>query len=87
MKKFKATMTQRAKAKSPAVSKYVRSGNAARSAAGNSANGVPLIAKQPQSKQQAAVSGGMFLHTEDAWSLAYFDQNDLHCRERLLFGS
>ena len=46
----------------------------------------PLINKQPQSKQQAAVAGGMFLHTDDAWSRAYFAPNDLHRLERELFG-
>ena len=45
-----------------------------------------LITKQPQSKQQAAVAKGMFLYTDDAWSLRYFDQNDLHCKEREVFG-
>jgi hypothetical protein len=44
------------------------------------------VNKQPQSKQQAAVEHGMFLYTNDAWSLRYFDQNDLHCREREVFG-
>lgn len=41
--------------------------------------------RQPQSKSAAAVQAGMFLHTDDAWSLAYFDPNDLHCLERKLF--
>ncbi len=45
-----------------------------------------LINKQPQSKQQAAIAHGMFLYTDDAWSLRYFDQNDLHCKEREVFG-
>jgi hypothetical protein len=45
-----------------------------------------LVNKQPQSKQQAAVANGMFLYTDDAWSLRYFDQNDLHCKEREVFG-
>jgi len=44
------------------------------------------IQKQPQSKTQAAVQGGMFLHTDDQWSLAYFDSGDLHCEEREFFG-
>ncbi len=44
-----------------------------------------LVNKQPQSKQQAAVARGMFLYTDDAWSLRYFDQNDLHCKEREVF--
>jgi len=41
---------------------------------------------QPQSKQQAAKQAGVFLHTDDSWSLAYFDSKDLHCVERELFG-
>jgi hypothetical protein len=45
----------------------------------------PLSA-QPQSKQQAAVAHGMFLYTDDAWSLQYFNQNDLHFKEREIFG-
>ncbi len=44
------------------------------------------INKQPQVKQQAAVTNGMFLYTDDAWSLRYFDENDLHCKEREVFG-
>jgi hypothetical protein len=44
------------------------------------------LQKEPQSKTQAAVQGGMFLHTDDKWSLAYFNSNDLHCEERELFG-
>jgi hypothetical protein len=28
----------------------------------------------------------MFLYTDDAWSLRYFDQNDLHFLEREVFG-
>jgi len=43
------------------------------------------LEKQPQSKNQAAVQSGMFLHTDDKWSLAYFDSNDLHCEEREFF--
>jgi hypothetical protein len=45
-----------------------------------------VVTKQPQVKQQAAVQKGMFLYTDDAWSLRYFDQNDLHCKEREVFG-
>jgi hypothetical protein len=44
------------------------------------------ITKQPQVKQQAAVANAMFLYTDDAWSLRYFDQNDLHFLEREVFG-
>jgi hypothetical protein len=46
----------------------------------------PRIAQQPRSKLQAAVSAGIFLSTTDAWAAAYFDSNDLHCMERVLFG-
>ena len=45
-----------------------------------------VVIKQPQVKQQAAVAHGMFLFTNDAWSLRYFDPNDLHCKEREVFG-
>jgi hypothetical protein len=44
------------------------------------------ITKQPEIKQQAAVAHGMFLYVDDAWSLRYFDQNDLHFKEREVFG-
>lgn len=46
----------------------------------------PPLAEQPAVKSQAARQGGMFLYTDDKWSLAYFDKNDLHCEERELFG-
>jgi hypothetical protein len=45
-----------------------------------------VVDKQPQQIQQAAVANGMFLYTDDAWSLRYFDQNDLHFKEREVFG-
>jgi hypothetical protein len=45
-----------------------------------------VVTKQPQVKQQAADANGMFLYTDDAWSLRYFDQNDLHFKEREVFG-
>ena len=44
------------------------------------------MAKQPQSKQQAALQAGMFLYLNDNWSAAYFNSDDLHCMERELFG-
>jgi hypothetical protein len=44
------------------------------------------VARQPQVKQLAAVAHAMFLYTVDAWSLRYFDQNDLHFLEREVFG-
>jgi hypothetical protein len=46
---------------------------------------VPL-GKQPQSKEQASTQAGVFLYTDDAWSMAYFNPSDLHCAERELFG-
>ncbi len=46
----------------------------------------PLVTAQPQSKQQAAVQSRMFLHTDDSWSQPYFNNSDLHCMERKLFG-
>ena len=51
---------------------------------GNGKNG--LITKQPEVKQEAAVAHGMFLYVDDAWSLRYFDQNELHFKEREVFG-
>ena len=57
----------------------------AKKAAATSPAKTPLVKKQPQSKLQAAVQAGMFLHTDDQWSLAYFNANDLHNEERELF--
>jgi hypothetical protein len=45
-----------------------------------------VVDKQPQQIQKAAVANGMFLYTDDAWSLRYFDPNDLHSKEREVFG-
>ena len=45
-----------------------------------------VVNKQPQVKQEAAVAGALFLHTDDAWALRYFDQDDLHFLEREVFG-
>jgi hypothetical protein len=39
----------------------------------------------PASKQQAAVSAGWFLSTNDRWAAPYFDAKDLHSVDRLLF--
>lgn len=41
---------------------------------------------QPQSKQAAAQQAHIYLHTDDAWSNAYWTSGDLHCEERVLFG-
>ncbi len=46
----------------------------------------PLVQKQPQSKQAAAIEAGIHLHTNDTWAAAYFNKDDLHCVERELFG-
>jgi hypothetical protein len=46
----------------------------------------PTVAKQPRSKQQAAVLAKMFLSTTDKWAQTYFDSKDLHSMERELFG-
>ena len=46
----------------------------------------PVIAKQPRSKQQAAIQAGMFLQTDDGWSARYFDATDLRYLDRELFG-
>lgn len=45
----------------------------------------PKVAKQPQSKPQAAAQAHLYLHTDDAWSQAYFNKDDLHYMERTLF--
>jgi hypothetical protein len=54
--------------------------------ANGSPDNKPLVARQPQSKKEAALKAGMFLHVDDKWSLAYFNEGDLHCMERKLFG-
>lgn len=46
----------------------------------------PLIQAQPQAAQIAAPQQGLFLFTNDSWSQNYFNNNDLHSLERLLFG-
>lgn len=42
--------------------------------------------KASASKQQAAVSAGWFLSTDDKWTQPYFDPHDLHSVDRQLFG-
>ena len=44
------------------------------------------LTTQPQSKSAAAQQAGMTLATNDKWSQAYWDPNDLHSKERELFG-
>ncbi|MGC2698508.1 MAG: hypothetical protein WA738_22190 [Candidatus Angelobacter sp.] len=85
-RKSTATRTGRAaSARTGSASARKSQGGASSKPAGSSSS-KPLVAKQPQSKQQAALQHGMFLYTGDAWSLAYFNSNDLHCVERELFG-
>jgi len=45
-----------------------------------------LISKQPRSEKDAALQAGIFLYTDDNWSADYFNDGDLHCMERELFG-
>jgi hypothetical protein len=45
-----------------------------------------MVDKQPQVKEKAAVARAMFLYADDAWAQRYFDQSDLHFREREVFG-
>ena len=53
------------------------------SAAGS--NPADQNAPPPAIKQQAAVSAGWFLSTNDQWTKPYFDPNDLHFTDRQLF--
>jgi len=48
-------------------------------------NNKPLVDAQPQSKQAAAQSVGMFLKNDDSWSKPYWASGDLHFKERELF--
>ncbi|USI73662.1 phospholipase D-like domain-containing protein [Sphingomonas morindae] len=41
--------------------------------------------RPPALKQQAAVSAGWFLGTSDAWAHKFFDPEDLHFKDRVLF--
>jgi hypothetical protein len=63
-----------------------KSGGAARKTTASSAPAKAPVTKQPQSKQAAAKTAGMFLKTDDSWAAAYFDPNDLHFLDRQLFG-
>ena len=66
------------KAKAPKAAKAAKASVAATGAK-------PKVVKQPQSKPLAAVQAHLYLHTDDAWSLAYFDPDDIHHMERTLF--
>jgi hypothetical protein len=41
--------------------------------------------KPAASPQDAAVAAAWFLSTTDRWAQPYYDANDLHCADRLLF--
>jgi hypothetical protein len=75
---------KKATTKKSTAKKAVKKATLASAAKGKVSGG--KVAKQPQVKQQAAVAHAMFLYTDDAWSLRYFDQNDLHFLEREVFG-
>ena len=45
----------------------------------------PKTKAPPASKRQAAASAGWFLSTTGRWAEPYFDPNDLHCVDRMLF--
>jgi len=47
---------------------------------------LPVVNQQPLAKSAAAAQRGMFLFTDDNWSRAYFNKDDLHYEERELFG-
>ena len=53
--------------------------------AGKATGPKPRVAHQPASMSDAADAKGVFLHTDDSWSRAYWDSSDLHCVERELF--
>ena len=80
-KPSKKKSTAKKKKKTPQSARKPASASAAKA----KGSGAP-INKQPQVKEQAAVANGMFLYTDDAWSQRYFDQNDLHFKEREVFG-
>ena len=48
---------------------------------GAAAHNVP----PPADKRAAAAKAGWHLGTTDAWAAKYFDPNDLHCRDRVMF--
>jgi hypothetical protein len=79
---MKKATTKKSTAKK--AKKAVKKATPASAAKGKVSGG--KVARQPQVKQQAAVAHAMFLYTDDAWSLRYFDQNDMHFLEREVFG-
>ena len=77
----KASATKR-----PTHARQAASAASVRHATSSSTKRKPLVSTQPRSKKDAAIQAGMFLYTNDNWSLAYFNDGDLHCMERELFG-
>lgn len=73
-------------AKKSAASSRKTAASKSASTSASAAAKKPLLAKEPQSKKEAAKQAHMFLQTTDAWSAAYFNTGDLHCMERELFG-
>lgn len=69
-----------------ALAKAKANGSAAKVNSTKGAQSGPQVAQMPQSLDQAAKQAAMYLYTNDAWSLHYFDPNDLHYIERELFG-
>lgn len=84
--KKKSAAAKTAKSAAPAKKTAKKAKTTAPKSSKPAASNGPLVDKNPQSKQQAALQHGMFLHTDDAWSQAYFNSNDLHSVERQLFG-
>jgi len=83
----KAKIPKKASAtKKPTHARQAASATPVQRAAPSSTKRKPLVSAQPRSKKDAAVQAGMFLYTDDNWSLAYFNDGDLHCLERELFG-
>jgi hypothetical protein len=81
-----ATMTKAAKKKKPAANKAPKQAKQKGGAVVAAKGTTNVVDQQPQQKQQAAVANGMFLYTDDAWSQRYFNPNDLHFKEREVFG-
>jgi len=47
----------------------------------------PSVDKAPQSKTDAARAVALHLHEDDSWTTSYFTNDDLHQKERVLFGA
>lgn len=74
------------KATAKKAAKKTPNGQADASATASATATKPLISKEPQSKDKAAIQAGIYLHTDDNWAAAYFKDGDLHGVERKLFG-